>query len=152
MMNMNPYLFFNGDCAEAVRFYADVLGWQIEALMPWGESPECDKVPTDYADRIIHACLATGNGVLMASDCPPDDYRPPAGVALSVSPDDADSAERIFAALAEGGQVTMPMEETFFAHRFGMLKDRFGIDWMVSLLRTDGDCGQDDDRAPTEKE
>jgi PhnB protein len=139
-MNMNPYIFFDGDCAEAVRFYARVLGWRVEAQMTWGESPECDKVPPEYADRIIHACLATGNGVVMASDCPPGDYRPPAGIALAVSPEDSESAERIFAALADGGEVNMPLEETFFAHRFGAVTDRFGIDWMVSVLREEQGC------------
>lgn len=143
-MNLNPYLFYDGDCAEAFRFYAEVTGWQLETMMTYGDSPECDEIPAVHHDRIIHASLATGNGVLMASDCLPGQYRDPAGTALAVSLDDANEARRVFDTLSEGGRVDMPLEETFFAHAFGMLTDRFGVAWMISVLRTDGDCGDDD--------
>lgn len=139
-MHLNPYLFFDGDCAQAFRFYARVLGWRLEALMTYGESPDCRNVAPEHRDRIIHACLVGDQGVLMASDCPPDDYRPPAGMALSVTLEDAQAAGRVFDALAEGGRVTMPMAETFFADRFGVLTDRYGIDWMIGVLREEQGC------------
>lgn len=143
-MNLNPYLFYDGDCAEAFRFYAEVTGWRLETMMRFGDSPQCDEIPDEHHDRIIHASLETGNGVLMASDCLPGHYRAPAGTALAVSLDDAKEASRVFDALGEGGRVDMPLEEAFFAHAFGMLTDRYGLSWMISVLRQDGECGDDD--------
>lgn len=142
-MYVSPYLFFDGECAEAFRFYARVTGWRLETLMRYADAPQCDGMPDEYRDRIIHASLVTDNGPLMASDCPPGEFRPPAGFALSISLDDPDRARGLFDALAEGGRVDMPMEPTFFAEHFGMLTDRFGVSWMVGVLRKDGNCGED---------
>jgi PhnB protein len=129
---LSPYLNFNGTCAEAFKFYERVLGGRLEALMTNAESPVANQVPADQRDRVLHARLVVGDTVLMASDAPPEYYSKPQGFFVSIQADDAAAGERIFQALAEGGSVTMPFERTFWAERFGMLVDRFGIPWMVN--------------------
>ncbi|MGH7474920.1 MAG: VOC family protein [Longimicrobiales bacterium] len=131
-MQAHPYLNFNGDCESAFRFYERVLGGKIEAMITHGESPIADQVPPEWHERILHAYLVAGDAVLMASDSPPDRYVQPQGLWVSLQVDDPAEADRIFNALAENGSVTMPIEKTFWAERFGMLVDRFGIPWMVS--------------------
>lgn len=134
-MNLNPYLFFGGDCAEAFRFYADTLGGRIEAMMNYGESPACDEMPADWHGKVMHACLVFGDNRLMASDPPPEYYQPMQGMSVALAVDTPEEADRVFAAFADGGQVSMPMEETFWAKRFGMVTDRFGVAWMVNCLK-----------------
>ncbi|MFL5403697.1 MAG: VOC family protein [Gemmatimonadales bacterium] len=129
---LNPYLNFNGDCAEAFKLYERVLGGRIEALMTHGESPIANQVPAGWRDRVLHARLVVGDAVLLASDSPPEYYAKPQGLFVSFSTDDTAAGERIFKALAEGGSVTMPFERTFWAERFGMLVDRFSIPWMIN--------------------
>jgi PhnB protein len=129
---VNPYLNFNGDCAEAFKFYERVLGGRIEAMMTHGESPIANEVPAGWQDRVLHARLVVGDAVLMASDAPPEHYARPQGLYVSLAVDDSSVGGRIFTALAEGGSVTMPFERTFWAERFGMLVDRFGIPWMIN--------------------
>jgi len=126
-----PYLTFDGNCADAFGFYHGCLGGTL-AMQTHGESPIAAEVPADWHDRLLHARLDFGSGVLMGSDTPPGQGAPATGFSVSLQYDDADAAEQVFAALGEGGSVTMPMQQTFWARRFGMLKDRFGIGWMVN--------------------
>ena len=131
-MQIVPYLNFDGNCAEAFRFYERVLGGRIEAILTHGDSPIAAQVPAEWADRVMHARLTVGDQVLLASDAPPGQYVTPRGMYVLLDVETAEEAERVFAALAEQGQVTMPIEPTFWAVRFGMCVDRFGIGWMVN--------------------
>lgn len=131
-MQLNAYLSFNGQCAEAFRFYQSILGGTIEGMSSHGDSPIANEVPPEWQDLIIHARLVAGNAVLMASDSPPDQYQKPQGIYVSINVDDTEEADRIFHGLAEGGTVTMQIDRTFWAARFGMLVDRFGIPWMIN--------------------
>jgi PhnB protein len=129
---MNPYLTFNGDCETAFRFYAQCLGGKITAMMTHAQTPAGDKVPPDWRDKIIHARLVVGDEVLMGSDAPPDLYEGAKGMSVMLGIDDPAEAERVFHSLVEGGKVCVPIEKTFWALRFGMLVDRFGIPWMIN--------------------
>ena len=131
-MQLQPYLNFNGDCAEAFKLYEKVLGGKIEGMMTHGDSPMAEQTPPEWQDRIMHARLVVGDAVLMASDAPPEYYAKPQGTYVSINVKTTSEGERIFNALAEGGSVQMPFEKTFWAAGFGMLVDRFGIPWMVN--------------------
>ncbi|HJR15302.1 MAG TPA: VOC family protein [Gemmatimonadales bacterium] len=131
-MQINPYLNFNGDCQVAFKFYEKVLGGRIESMITHGDSPIANEVPATWHDRVLHARLVVGDAVLMASDSPPEQYEQPRGLYVSLNLQDPAEADRIFYALAEKGSVTMPIEQTFWAARFGMLVDRFGIPWMIN--------------------
>jgi PhnB protein len=130
-VDLNPYLFFKGNCAEAFAVYARVLGGTIVMMQTHGETPARDHVPADWQDKVIHARLVAGDRVLMGSDAPPGRNTPPGGFSVTLTADTPAEAERIFTALADNGMVTMPFGRTFFASAFGMLVDRFGIPWMV---------------------
>ncbi|MGH8354939.1 MAG: VOC family protein [Pseudomonas sp.] len=131
-MKINPYLTFDGHCEAAFRFYAQCLGGSLEVL-PFGETPACGDVPADYRDKIMHACLRVGEQTLMGSDCHPAmPYESIRGCSVTLNLDGAAEAERIFNALAERGTVQMPLQQTFWALRFGMLVDRFGVPWMIN--------------------
>lgn len=135
-MNINPYLIFNGDCKAAFTFYAQALQGQIEMMMTFGESPAREQFPPDLHNLIIHTSLSVGDQKIMGSDTTPD--RPTddmAGCSISLNVDSIAEAERVFNALAEDGKVQMPLESTFWAARFGMLVDRFGVSWMVNCER-----------------
>lgn len=132
MSRLNPYLSFPGTCEEAFSFYARQLGGKIVAMMTFEGTPMADQVPPDWAKKIIHGQIEIDGTVLMASDASPAHYEKPQGVSLCISPDDVDRAEQIFGALAEGGTVTMPLQQTFWATRFGMLTDKFDIRWLVN--------------------
>ncbi|MAX54157.1 MAG: hypothetical protein CL537_01355 [Alcanivoracaceae bacterium] len=131
-VRVNPYLNFPGNCREAFALYAQVLEAEISFLITMGESPMADQVPPESHDHICHICLQGEGVVLMGSDCPPDQYEKPQGTIINVAADSAEKAERVFAQLSAGGQVTMALEETFWAERFGMCIDRFGVPWMVN--------------------
>lgn len=131
-MKLVPYLNFNGNCAEAFRFYEQVLGGKLEALTTHGESPIKDQVPPDWHDAVLHARLVIGDQVLMASDSPGGRYEGVKGMYVSIQIDDVERGERIFKALAENGSVQMPFDDTFWGARFGMLVDRFGTPWMIN--------------------
>jgi PhnB protein len=136
IMQVNPYLMFAGQCEEAFTFYAKCLGGKIEAMLAHEGTPAEQGVPPDWRKKILHARLNLGDGaVLMASDSPPGRQSKPQGFCVSIQVKQAAEAERIFHALAENGTITMPIGETFFAVRFGMLVDRFGIPWMVNCPR-----------------
>lgn len=131
-MQVNTYLFFNGECEAAFKFYAQTLHGKITAMMPHEGTPAADHVPAGWRNKILHASLQIGDTVLMASDAPPDRAAGAAqGFSVTINLEDPAEAERIFTALAEGGTVRMPFGQTFFALRFGMLVDRFGTPWMI---------------------
>jgi PhnB protein len=131
-MQLNPYLLFNGQCAEAFKFYAECLGGKIEAMMTHAGTPAEEQVPAEWRDKILHARLVVGDEVLMASDAPPAHYQRPQGFSVSIQTNNKSDGERIFNALAENGTVQMPFVQTFWAAGFGMCVDRFGIPWMVN--------------------
>jgi PhnB protein len=131
-MQVNPYLFFNGQCEAAFNFYAQVLGGKIEAMMNHESMPGLENMPAEQRARIMHARLSVGDKLLMGSDAPADHHEPMKGFSVTISVDQPAEAERIFAALSPGGTVQMPMAETFWAARFGMLVDRFGTPWMIN--------------------
>ncbi len=136
MPAINPYLTFNGNCAEAMRFYERTLGGKLQ-IMTNGESPIADKLPPGNADRIMHARLDFDGGVLMASDdMPSNSYKGMHGFAVSVIYPTAAEARRVFEALAKGGKVFMPLDKAFWAEAFGMLVDRFGTPWLINGAMT----------------
>lgn len=131
-MQINAYLIFNGNCEEAFRFYAASLHAEL-SLQRFGDAPGCEGMPASHKDKVMHVRLQKGDAVLMASDNHPDHpYEGLKGCSVAVSVDEVEEAERIFNALAQGGTVVMPMQETFWAQRFGMLTDRFGVPWMIN--------------------
>lgn len=130
-MKVNTYLNFGGNCAEALRFYEQHLGGKILMRMTYGEMPEPKNFPPGMEDSVLHARIVLGDATLMASDGPPERVQPMVGAHICLNVDSIEEAERIHAVLSEGGEVFMPMGETFFAHRFSMLRDKFGIAWMV---------------------
>ena len=132
-MESTIYLYFNGNCKQAFEFYQRILGGKIDAMMPHTGTPAEAHVPPEWRDKILHARLVLdGGGSIMASDAPPGRYEKPQGFSVSISVKAPAEADRIFGALSENGQVHMPIQETFWAVRFGMLVDRFGVPWMVS--------------------
>jgi PhnB protein len=131
-MQLNPYLHFNGQCEAAFKFYEQCLGGKIEAMVPHEGTPVAEQVPADWRSKIVHARLVIGSQVLMGMDAPPDHYQKPHGFNVNIGIEDPAEAERIFHALVENGAVTMPFGETFWATRFGMLVDQFGIPWMIN--------------------
>ena len=133
-MQWNPYLNFNGNCQEAFKYYERVLGGKIIAMMSHADMPaEAQaQTPPEWKNKIMHARLMVGDQVLMGSDAPPDHFEKTQGMSVALQVDDPNDAERIFAALADNGTVRMPIQPTFWAIRFGMLTDRFGIPWMVN--------------------
>ncbi|MEK6282945.1 MAG: VOC family protein [Acidobacteriota bacterium] len=134
-MQLSPYLFFNGQCEVALKFYEECLGAKIEAMRTHADTPAETQMPTQWRDKILHARLIVGDQVLLASDAPPDRYEEPKGFFVHLQMKDPADADRIFRALAEDGTVQMPIQQTFWAPRFGMLVDRFGIPWMVHCER-----------------
>jgi len=130
-MHITPYLSFAGNCEEAFTFYESALDGKITFLMRNREAPPAMSSP-DRAEKIMHATFTFAGGVLMGSDTPPAHYVPPAGTWVSVSLSNPDQAETIFAALSPGGRITLPIQQTFWARRFGMVTDRFGTPWMIN--------------------
>ena len=131
-MELSTYLFFDGRCGEAFKFYEKCLGGKVESMTYAGSPAESD-IPADWRDKIIHARLTVGeNQVLMGSDPPPAHYQKSQGFSVSVSVKDVAEGERIFNCLSEGGTLTMPYQKTFWAAGFGMCVDKFGIAWMVN--------------------
>jgi PhnB protein len=132
-MQIQPYLFFDGRCEEAIEFYRDAVGAEVTMLMRFKENPEANAgcMPPGAEDKVMHASLRIGDATVLASDGRCTGQPSFQGFALSLTASDADEAERMFAALGNGGQVQMPMAKTFFSPRFGMVADRFGVSWMV---------------------
>jgi PhnB protein len=134
-MQLNPYLFFDGNCEAALKFYEKTVGAKIQSMMPFEGSPAAAQVPPGWQKKILHARMTVGDMVVMASDAPPGRYNAAQGFSVALGVDKPQEAERIFEALAAKGTVRMPLEKTFFAERFGMLVDQFSIPWMILCER-----------------
>ena len=134
-MQMNPYLSFNGKCEEAFKFYEKALGGKLIIMMKYADGPDGKQTPPEFRDRVMHARLALGDELLMGADAPPQTYEPMTGFCVTLNPKEPAEAERIFKTLAKNGSVKMPIQETFWAQRFGMLIDQFGTPWMVNCER-----------------
>lgn len=130
-MKLYTYLNFGGNCRAAFEFYEKHLGGKITMMTTHGEQPDANKVPADWKKAVLHGRIELGDTVVMGADIPPDRFQPMRSAYLSLLLDSDEEAERIYALLSEGGEIFMPMEETFFAHRFAMLRDRFGTSWML---------------------
>lgn len=130
-MLLHTYLNFGGNCEQAFRFYEEHLGGKITMLMRHKEAPNQAQVPAGWGNAVLHARMNLGGTELAAADIPPDTFQPMRSAYLTLTLDSDADAERIYALLIDGGQVFMPMEETFFASRFAMLRDRFGTSWML---------------------
>jgi PhnB protein len=131
-MKINAYLMFDGQCEAAFNFYAECLGGSVE-MMRYADSPEDMGVPAEFQQRIMHACLTVGDQVLMASDTlPQSPYEGIKGCSISLQVDNVPEAERLYAALSAQGSVQMELQQTFWATRFAMLTDRFGVSWMIN--------------------
>ncbi|HET9399951.1 MAG TPA: VOC family protein [Candidatus Acidoferrales bacterium] len=131
-MRLNSHLQFNGQCAEAFSFYAKCLSGQIGMMLTYADTPMASDVAPAFRTKIVHATLSIGDQILQGADTTPDRYQRPAGVSLSVEIEDPVEAERVFRALLEKATVQMPIQETFWAQKFGMLTDQFGVPWMIN--------------------
>jgi PhnB protein len=129
-MKLNTYVNFDGKCTEAFRFYEKHLGGKIGMMMTRRELPDQSQVKPEVKDAVVHARISIGDTELMGADV--DDAQPMRSAYLSLNVESDTEAERIFSALSDGGQVFMPIQETFFARRFAQLRDRFGINWMIT--------------------
>lgn len=130
-MKLYTYLNYGGNCRQAFEFYAEHLGGEITMITTHGEQPDPSKVPPDWKNAVLHARIEMGDTVLLGADIPPERFKPMRSAYLTLVVDSTDEAERIYALLSEGGEIFMRMEETFYAHRFAMLRDRFGTSWML---------------------
>jgi PhnB protein len=131
-VDVNPYLSFNGQCEAAFKFYEKCLGGNGLSFHKYGGSPMSDQMPPEMQDRVMHATLLFGNTALMGADAPPQYFTPAQGFSVSLAIDTPEEADRVFAAMSEGGKVMMPIQQTFWTTRFGMFIDKFGIPWMVN--------------------
>ena len=131
-MKMAPYLSFNGDCEAAFLMYQTALNGKIGELFRYGGSPMEGQVPQDWKNRIMHGSVAIGGQTVMGADSPPGQYDKPQGFSLALNISTAAEGERIFQALVQGGKVVVPLEKTFWAERFGMVIDRFGVPWAIN--------------------
>jgi PhnB protein len=130
-MKLHTYLNFGGNCEQAFRFYEQHLGGKIIMMMTHGQMPNATAVSPDWKNAILHARINIGETMLMGADIPPERFKPIRSAYLSLTLSSNDEAERIYGLLSDGGEIFMPMEETFFAFRFAMLRDKFGTSWMI---------------------
>ena len=130
-MKMHPYLNFNGDCEAAFKLYEQHLGGELGPIFRYGGSPMSGTVPPDWSDKIMHGSIIIGGQTLMAADVV-DSYERPKGFSLTLQIADVADAERIFRALAADGEVAMALEKTFWAERYGIVVDRFGVQWVIN--------------------
>lgn len=137
-MRVTTYLSFNGDCEAAFQLYERCLGGRIGAVFRYGGTPLAGDVPPEWSDKVMHASVTVGEQVLMGADVAPDRYEAPKGISLSVHTESVEDAERVFRELGNGGRVVMPLERTFWAPRFGMVVDRFGVPWLISAEEASG--------------
>jgi PhnB protein len=131
-MQINPYLSFKGDCEAAFGFYERCFGGKIGSIVRYAGSPMSAQVPPDWQDKVMHGSVTVAGHELMGDDVAPDQYEAPTGFALTVALKSTSEAERVFRELSEGGRVTVPLERTFWAARFGAVVDRFGIPWIIN--------------------
>ena len=130
-MKLDVYLNYGGNCEQAFRFYEQHLGGKITMMMRHGEQPNAGNVPANWRNAVLHARIEFGKTVLMGADIPPDRFQPMRSAYLTLIAGSSDEAERFYAALSDGGEIFMPMNETFFAYRFAQLRDKFGASWMI---------------------
>ena len=134
---MTPYLSFNGQCEAAFEFYERCFGAQRGPIFRYAGSPMADQIPPDWQNKVMHGSLTVGEQVVMGGDVTPDRYEAPRGFSLSVQIASTTEAERLFQDLSGEGRVVMPLEKTFWAARFGMVVDRFGIPWQINCEGSD---------------
>ena len=140
---MNPYLSFNGDCETAFRFYEQCLDARVVGeIFRYAGTPLAGQVPADWQNKVMHATLAIGDQTLMGGDVAPDSYERPKGFSLSLQIKSIAQAERVFNLLAKDGTVGMPLEKTFWAARFGMVVDRFGIPWLINCEGSEAEAAK----------
>jgi PhnB protein len=133
MAMFSAYLTFDGHCVEAMKFYADTLGGQLEVFR-MGDSPMAGDLPASHHDRAMHATLTLDGAALMAADTMPGQpFQPMQGVSITLAYRDVEQGRRVFDAMSAGGQVTMPYQKTFWSPGFGMFADRYGVSWMVNV-------------------
>jgi len=130
-MKLHTYLNYGGNCEQAFRFYEQHLGGKITMMMTHGQQPAPDEVSPNLKNTILHARISIGGAELMGADVPPERFKPMRSVYLSLTVSSTDEAERIYGLLSDGGEIFMKMQETFFAFRFAMLRDKFGTSWMI---------------------
>ena len=134
-MKLHPYLNYGGNCAEAFRFYEEHLGGKINFIMTFAQMPDPKQIPAGLENGILHVSMEIGGTRIMASDVQPDRFQPMRSVYLSLTVDSDEEAERVYNLLEDGGEIFMPLQETFFASRFAMLRDKFGTSWMINHER-----------------
>jgi PhnB protein len=134
-MHVQPYLFFDGRCEEAIEFYKKAAGAEVEMLMRWKDSPDKSMCTPDNADKVMHAQFKVGDTVVMGSDGRNTGNPKFDGFALALHAKDEAEVDKLFNALADGGKITMPLSKTFFSPRFGMLADKFGVSWMLLVAQ-----------------
>ncbi len=134
-MQVQPYLFFDGRCDEALEFYNKAVGAKVEMLMRFKDAPDQSMISPGSAEKVMHAAVRLGDTQVLMSDGRNAGRPNFEGFGLAISADSETEADKLFAALAEGGQATMPMAKTFFSPRFGMLTDKFGVHWMVLVAQ-----------------
>jgi PhnB protein len=130
-MKLTTHLHYGGNCAEALRFYEEHLGAKISFMMTYEQMPEPKNIPPGCEQGVLHASIRIADATIMAGDAPADRFQPLRSAYLALSVDSDEEAERIYALLTDGGEIILPMAETFFALRFAMLRDKFGILWML---------------------
>ena len=131
-MKLNTYLHFNGNCEEALNFYVKALSAKPVMMLRYSEAPVACETAKELQQKIMHGRITLGDNVIMASDSPPGRFQAPAGFSINIGVNTPEEAERLFKALSKKAEICMPMAETFWAQRFGMLKDQFGVPWMVN--------------------
>jgi PhnB protein len=136
-MQMHPYLTFNGQCEAAFKLYEQCLGGQVGAIFRYAGTSLADRVPADWQDKVMHGSITIGGQVVMGADVAPERYEAPKGFSFSLQMTSTAEADRIFGTLAKDGVVVMPLEKTFWAARFGVLIDRFGIQWLINCEGSD---------------
>ena len=135
-MTLSSHVAFGGQCEDAFRFYERCLSGKILTMLAYGNSPMAEQAPPEWRGKIVHATLIAGDSILYGADALPEQYQPPRGFHLLLGIQDPAEAERVFQALSEGGTVQMPLQKTFWAVRFGMLVDRFGVSWEINCEKT----------------
>jgi PhnB protein len=136
-MEMSPYVNFNGQCEAAFKFYEECLGAELGPVFRYGGTSLADRVPADWNDKIMHASITIGGQLLQGADVAPSEYEEPKGFSLSLQMKRTAEADRVFPLLAQNGKVVMPLEKTFWAARFGVVIDRFGVRWLINCDGSD---------------
>jgi PhnB protein len=137
--NLNPRigLTFDGQCEAAFKFYERCLNGKIEFMLRWGDSPMAKDAPAEWREKVLHARLVIGDTELLGGDGLPGEYESPRGFSILIGPNDSAEGERVFHALAENGTIRMPLQETFWAPRFGVVRDQYGITWTINCEKSE---------------